>query len=172
MKTRMYNRLAGLLLTLSVVLLFPGCGDDLIVAESLDDDTTGEKVVLELKDHPAYVVEEKDGYVTICYADRVDEIYGEAFLQDLGDEVFMDIQLDAMRHLMAVKAEDFRSYGIDLCSGVYVTASVTNKACAYPVAKWYQPDRAEPVFLHKAYLKGLRPRTQQTGGLDPSQNGR
>lgn len=148
------------LLALPLVPWLAGCDKDdeeeeLIIVESFagTDGMKGEKILFELKNVPAVVRYEQNGYVTVYYSKYADEYFKDNRLhcQDIKD-------IAAKR--IGIALEEFNTYDIPFNSKIYISSAVTN------ITKFHSDDRDEfdwwfgleyEEFLYKkAYLKDIR----------------
>lgn len=131
---------------LTILFLLSGCSKD-EEEDSYYGKIKDERVVFELNDVPAYVLESYMGYVFICYSEYADEYF--TGVPDTSLEVFNDVY----DHMIGVSLHDFETYNIPLSSKVYVSASVTNNCRIMP--KELNPG----IFYDrqvKAYLRDIR----------------
>lgn len=154
---------------LALMPLLMGCDkedeeEDLILVESFagTDGMEGEKILFELKDVPAYVLDNSIGgseYVSVFYSEHADDYW----LKDLSPSQKEKIKDDIIKCRIAISLQELSQYDIPFNSKVYISAHVTNiirrqmlEDETDTVDYWFDTNNWNRCFQKKAYLKDIR----------------
>lgn len=150
---------------LAIVPLLAGCDKDdeeeeeLILVESFEgtDGMEGEKILFELEDVPAVVLDDHQGYISISYSQYADEFW----TTDLTHSRKQEIEDDIIKHRIGVSSQEFNQYDIPFNTKVYISVSVTNLKRRLALENdtldpWFDIESWNKLFQKKAYLKDIR----------------
>lgn len=139
---------------LALMPLLMGCDkedeeEDLILVESFvgTDGMEGEKIVMELEDVPAYIMQDDtiDDYVIIGYSNP-DEV------AERGNEAKEEYSANRI----GISTQEFSEFDIPLHSKIYISASVTNVERVLNDGPSIWPMDSSLDNLRKAYLRDIR----------------